>query len=162
MHHLDTRRLHALEEINDVGGAFGQEYIHSQTPGRPHQQANRQDGQQDGGRHRLHSSHVLLIVRHPIYIVLDVFLRIGRFPSQHRNTFDRIRRGVDISARIKPEWKVLPKRWIVERSLAWINNSHRLSKDYEMDNQIIPATRQTGSEFPVSPLMLGVCFIICQ
>ena len=27
--------------------------------------------------------------------------------------------GVDISARIKPEWEVLPKRWIVERSLAW-------------------------------------------
>ena len=26
--------------------------------------------------------------------------------------------GVDISARIKPEWEVLPKRWIVERSLA--------------------------------------------
>ena len=40
--------------------------------------------------------------------------------------------GVDISARIKPEWEVLPKRWIVERSLAWFNNSRRLSKDYEI------------------------------
>ena len=39
--------------------------------------------------------------------------------------------GVDISARIKPEWEVLPKRWIVERSLAWLNNFRRLSKDYE-------------------------------
>ena len=85
----------------------------------------------------------------------------------YRKTFEQdvsseLGLGVDISARIKPEWEVLPKRWIVERSLAWINNSHRLSKDYEMDNQIIPATRQTGNEFPVSPLMLGVCFIICQ
>ena len=27
--------------------------------------------------------------------------------------------------------KVLPKRWIVERSFAWLNHSRRLSKDYE-------------------------------
>jgi len=40
--------------------------------------------------------------------------------------------GVDISVRIKPEWEVPPKRWIVERSLAWLNNFRRLSKDYEM------------------------------
>lgn len=39
---------------------------------------------------------------------------------------------VDISARIKPEWEVMPKRWIIERSLAWLNNSCRLSKDYEI------------------------------
>lgn len=32
----------------------------------------------------------------------------------------------------KSVWEVLPKRWIVERSLAWINNSRRLSKDYEI------------------------------
>ena len=29
-------------------------------------------------------------------------------------------------------FKVLPKRWIVERSLAWLNWSRRLSKDYEL------------------------------
>lgn len=54
----------------------------------------------------------------------------------YRKTFEQdvseLGLGVDISARIKPEWEVLPKRWIVERSLAWMNNSRRLSKDYEI------------------------------
>ena len=55
----------------------------------------------------------------------------------YRKTFEQdvsheLGLGVDISVRIKPEWEVLPKRWIVERSLAWLNNSRRLSKDYEI------------------------------
>jgi len=29
-------------------------------------------------------------------------------------------------------FKILPKRWIVERSLAWLSWSRRLSKDYEL------------------------------
>ena len=28
-------------------------------------------------------------------------------------------------------FKVVPKRWIVERTLSWLNNYRRLSKDYE-------------------------------
>lgn len=30
---------------------------------------------------------------------------------------------------------VLPKRWIVERSFAWLNHSRRLAKDYEVTTQ---------------------------
>lgn len=40
--------------------------------------------------------------------------------------------GVDISKRIKPEFEVLPKRWVVERTFAWANHSRRLSKDFEI------------------------------
>ena len=55
----------------------------------------------------------------------------------YRKTFEQdvsreLGLGVDISTRIKPGWEILPKRWIVERSLAWLNNSRRLSKDYEI------------------------------
>jgi hypothetical protein len=40
--------------------------------------------------------------------------------------------SVDISARIKPGWEILPKRWVVERTFAWANSFRRLSKDYEI------------------------------
>ena len=40
---------------------------------------------------------------------------------------------VDISEKVKPhEWEVMPWRWVVERTLSWLNNSRRLSKDYEI------------------------------
>lgn len=38
---------------------------------------------------------------------------------------------VDISERTPPsEGSIIPKRWKVDHSLAWIGNSRRLSKDY--------------------------------
>jgi len=43
--------------------------------------------------------------------------------------------GVDISMRIKPEFEVLPKRWLVERTFSWCNHSRRLSKDYEIKTE---------------------------
>ena len=42
---------------------------------------------------------------------------------------------VDISKRIKPQFEILPKRWIVERTLGWANHSRRLSKDYEIKTE---------------------------
>jgi putative transposase len=53
----------------------------------------------------------------------------------YRNTFEiyGLALGLDvhISKKIKSEWSILPKRWVVERTFSWMNNSRRLSKDYE-------------------------------
>ena len=39
---------------------------------------------------------------------------------------------IEISKKIKDGWAILAKRWVVERTFAWINNCRRLSKDFEV------------------------------
>ena len=39
---------------------------------------------------------------------------------------------IEISKKIKNGWAVLAKRWVVERTLAWINNSRRMAKDFKI------------------------------
>ncbi len=40
---------------------------------------------------------------------------------------------VEVVKRNEPhKFHILPKRWIVERTFAWLNWSRRLSKDYEL------------------------------
>ena len=39
---------------------------------------------------------------------------------------------VDISPKIKSiGFQVVPKRWVVEKTFAWLNHSRRLAKDFE-------------------------------
>jgi len=45
---------------------------------------------------------------------------------------------------------VLPHRWVVERTLAWLNQSRRLSKDYEE----LPSTSETFVYVAMTRLML--------
>ena len=45
---------------------------------------------------------------------------------------------------------VLPRRWVVERTLAWLNHHRRLSKDYE----VFPKTSETFILIAMTRLML--------
>jgi putative transposase len=42
-------------------------------------------------------------------------------------------------------FEVLPKRWVVERTIAWINRCRRLAKDYENLNRTARASIQLAS-----------------
>jgi putative transposase len=43
-----------------------------------------------------------------------------------------LKKTIEISERITPGWAILAKRWVVERTFAWLNHFRRLSKDYEL------------------------------
>lgn len=55
----------------------------------------------------------------------------------YRKTFENfarsvLKKSVEISAKITQKWAILAKRWVVERTFAWLNAFRRLSKDYEI------------------------------
>jgi putative transposase len=76
----------------------------------------------------------------------DVFDRAKeKFPSLKGFSADEGYRGtskdhvektmglkMEISKKIKDEWAILAKRWVVERTLAWGNNFRRMAKDFEI------------------------------
>lgn len=45
---------------------------------------------------------------------------------------NKMKLKLHISKRIKDEFAILPKRWIVERTFAWLGNFWRLAKDFEI------------------------------
>lgn len=38
---------------------------------------------------------------------------------------------VELAQRLTARFKIMPKRWIVERIFGWLNHSRRLAKSYE-------------------------------
>lgn len=57
----------------------------------------------------------------------------GKFETWVANLKRHRRIHLDIVKRNQPvsSFKVLPNRWIVERTFAWLGNSRRLVRDYE-------------------------------
>jgi putative transposase len=47
-------------------------------------------------------------------------------------------------------WQLLPHRWVVERTFAWLDRSRRLSKDYEFH----PRTSETWVRVSMTHLVV--------
>lgn len=70
----------------------------------------------------------------------SVYPTIEKFSADdgYRGTFviqvnQFLKREVEISMKIKSQgFHVIKERWVVERTFTWLNNSRRLSKDYEI------------------------------
>lgn len=67
---------------------------------------------------------------------------------------DAGRRGVWVGPGLEPPawptgFRVLPRRWVVERTFAWLGRNRRLSKDYE----VLPATEEAWVYLAMSRLM---------
>jgi len=97
----------------------------------------------------------------------EVFWRaLWKYPSiravcgdeGYRGTFfdfvKKLGRRCDISERIKPIFEILPKRWRVERTFAWMGNYRGLSKDYE----ITTTSAETNIMIAHTHTLLRRCF----
>ena len=55
------------------------------------------------------------------------------YRKHFKNIFEEFHNlKMDISKRLESTFKVMPKRWKVERTFSWLCHSRRLSKDYEI------------------------------
>jgi putative transposase len=96
--------------------------------------------------HLLHV-HVSAANEHDTVLGCEVLEQvIGKYPTIETICADAGYRGlfvefaqsvigisVAIVKKIKGRFKVQPKRWIVERTFAWLNNARRLAKDIEVN-----------------------------
>jgi len=58
--------------------------------------------------------------------------------------------GINIQEKIDKQYEHLPRRWVVERTFAWLGRNRRLSKDYEF----LPETGETMIYIAMMRLML--------
>src|SRR5215831_19454500 len=101
-------------------------------------QADEQPGAAAVGQHRAHFGS---LSRHPAGAIHDLFpwLRHLFADSAYSGggrdraiakfghwTIEVVRRRADVAG-----FAVLPRRWVVERTLAWLNRNRRLAKDFE-------------------------------
>jgi transposase len=78
-----------------------------------------------------------LFSMHPF--LRKLYADAGYQGPKFRHAMHRLLRQIDIQivkrSDVCSKFVVLPKRWIVERSIAWLNRCRRLAKDWECLNR---------------------------
>ena len=78
-------------------------------------------------------------------------LKIVKHPwSGIKSTYAPVGTKVDWDAIIPKGFHILPRRWVVERTLSWLGQNRRLSKDYEY----LPSTSEVSIYVSMIRLML--------
>lgn len=69
----------------------------------------------------------------PLTVLADGAYGIADYPERFRQAFPQEHIKLQLTKKdpAQKTFKVIPKRWIVERTHAWNGNARRLSKDYE-------------------------------
>lgn len=89
---------------------------------------------------RVHAANIILVAGCHVFKealkghpgLAGVCADAGYRKTMEKFVKDILHRTIEISQRIIPGWAVLAKRWVVDRTLAWLNSSRRLSTDYEI------------------------------
>ncbi|HJM91735.1 MAG: transposase [Alphaproteobacteria bacterium] len=59
----------------------------------------------------------------------------------------------------RKSFEVLPRRWVVERTIAWINRRRRLSKDFENLNRTVLAFIRLASIWLMLQRLVRYCVL---
>jgi transposase len=67
------------------------------------------------------------------YSSIEAFLAdLGYRGTTEDYVKELLKKGFEIATNLVEGWIVIAKRWVVERTFAWLNLSRRLAKDFEI------------------------------
>jgi putative transposase len=94
--------------------------------------------------HDTKAAHVVMEKGLLSYPSLKAFCGDKGYRKTAEEDAEALGKKLHISKQIRDDFAVIPKRWVVERSFAWLNGSRRLSKDFETKTSSSEAMAQTA------------------
>ena len=86
--------------------------------------------------------------------IVNAIIAVGGYRGKRLSDTLKATLGCELEVVLRPDecpskFQVMPKRWIVERSFAWLENFRRLAIDYEFH-----------AETAVAMIQLAFCFLM--